>query len=312
MHRRPRPRRARRWQIAIASLASLGVLGLAGLLLGVPASGKSGVFWANRDSARVTPRAGRDSSRTPIAKKSGGKPAGSSAASAVAPTPSPTGSPTGSPSGAPFDGVATVGALFQTDGSGKLQSHFCTATVVDSPAKNTIITAAHCIGGASRSGDLGIAFAPGYHDGKFPYGVWTATRFSADSDWSSSSDPDHDVGFLQVSPSDGSARKIQDVTGAVELSVGHPISGTVRVIGYPDSTERPISCQNGVSSHSAREMEFDCPGYENGTSGGPFVATDGSVIGVIGGYQEGGLQPDVSYSATFTSDVHSLYTTAIS
>lgn len=314
MHRRPRPRPARRWQLVAAVLSSLGLLTVVGLILGMPASGKNGVLWASRNDARDTPRPGR--SHTPAAARhSGTLSAGATGrASGAAPSPSPAATPSASasPSGAPFDGLPTVGALFQTDGSGKLQSHFCTATVVDSPAKNMIITAAHCIGGGSRSGDLGIAFAPGYHDGKFPYGVWSANRFTVDSDWSSASDPDHDVGFLQVGPADGSGRKLQDVTGAVALSVGRPSSGAVRVIGYPDSTERPISCQNQVSSHSARQMEFDCPGYENGTSGGPFVATDGSVIGVIGGYQEGGLQPDVSYSPTFGVDVRSLYSSAIS
>jgi hypothetical protein len=285
----------------VAVLSSLGLLTVLGLILGMPASGTSGVLWASRDDARSTPRPGR--SRTPAAQHGGTRSAGATGRASGA---------TPSPSGTPFDGLPTVGALFQTDGSGKLQSHFCTATVVDSPTKNMIITAAHCIGNEPRSGDLGIAFAPGYHDGKFPYGVWSANRLTVDSDWSTSSDPDHDVGFLQVGPTDGSGRKLQDVTGAVELSVGRPSSGTVRVIGYPTSTERPISCQNQVSSLSAHQMEFDCLGYENGTSGGPFVAMDGSVIGVIGGYQEGGLQPDVSYSPTFGVEVRSLYSSAIS
>ena len=50
-------------------------------------------------------------------------------------------------------------------------------------------------------------------------------------------------------------------------------------------------------------MVFDCDNYTNGTSGGPFLAHvnpktgDGWVIGVIGGYQQGGDTPNVSYSA---------------
>ena len=52
-------------------------------------------------------------------------------------------------------------------------------------------------------------------------------------------------------------------------------------------------------------MEFDCGGYTNGTSGGPFLANVhpatglGTVIGVIGGYEQGGDTPSVSYSARF-------------
>ena len=50
----------------------------------------------------------------------------------------------------------------------------------------------------------------------------------------------------------------------------------------------------------ADQLEFDCDGYTDGTSGSPFLigvdaATgDGTMIGVIGGYQQGGDLPDVS------------------
>ncbi|HEX4704070.1 MAG TPA: hypothetical protein VH352_18225, partial [Pseudonocardiaceae bacterium] len=41
-------------------------------------------------------------------------------------------------------GVPTVGALFTVDANG-LSAHYCTASVVDSPAGDLVITAAHCI-----------------------------------------------------------------------------------------------------------------------------------------------------------------------
>ena len=50
-------------------------------------------------------------------------------------------------------------------------------------------------------------------------------------------------------------------------------------------------------------MEFDWRGYTNGTSGGPFLANVhpatglGTVIGVIGGCEQGGDTPSVSCSA---------------
>ena len=62
-------------------------------------------------------------------------------------------------------------------------------------------------------------------------------------------------------------------------------------------------------------MEFDCGGYTDGTSGGPFLANvhpatgRGAVIGVIGGYEQGGDTPIVSYSARFGPAVAALYTT---
>ncbi len=47
-------------------------------------------------------------------------------------------------SGSPFEGTPAVGALFQVTPGG-LGRHFCTATVVASPVKNLVITAAHCV-----------------------------------------------------------------------------------------------------------------------------------------------------------------------
>ena len=91
----------------------------------------------------------------------------------------------------------------------------------------------------------------------------------------------------------------------------------VRVIGYPDGQGSPVTCQNHISMLSPTQMEFDCKGYTDGTSGGPFL-TDinaltgtGTIAGVVGGYQQGGYTPDVSYSPVFGPDVRALYRSAI-
>jgi V8-like Glu-specific endopeptidase len=212
------------------------------------------------------------------------------------------------PAARPFDGVPTVGALTRT-ATGRESSHFCTASVVDSPRQNLIMTAAHCVGRQSRSGDLGIAFVPGYHDGKAPYGVWVATRIFVDTLWESSADPDHDVAFLQVSRSrDG--EKIQGVTGGAQIGIGRHSNATVHVVGYPNSEDQPISCQNRIIPRGTRQMEFRCRGFMSGTSGGPFIARDGAIIGIIGGYQKGGYSPDISFSITFGAEVRALYVRA--
>jgi hypothetical protein len=92
----------------------------------------------------------------------------------------------------------------------------------------------------------------------------------------------------------------------------------VRVIGYPESLDQPIACQNRISAFGPGQLEFDCADYTAGTSGGPLLtgvdATtgEGTVIGVIGGYEQGGDSSDVSYAATFGLNVRALYDTAIS
>jgi V8-like Glu-specific endopeptidase len=218
---------------------------------------------------------------------------------------------TPSQNGQDFAGTPAVGALF-TMTAGKLGSHFCTASVVNSPHGDLVITAAHCVTGTSGA----IAFVPGYHSGATPYGVWTVTGIYVDNPWSSSSDPDDDFAFLKVSQP-GSIVPIEDVTGAEQLGTSTPVRQLVDVIGYPDSTNVPITCRNWTRQPMADQLEFDCGGYTDGTSGGPFLASvspqtgQGTIIGVIGGYEQGGLTPQVSYSAMFGASVAALYQTAV-
>ena len=99
-------------------------------------------------------------------------------------------------------------------------------------------------------------------------------------------------------------------------STGWAAPALVQVIGYPDSADQPVLCANWAKSLSRTQLEFDCGGYTDGTSGGPFMAGlsgasgQGTVIGVIGGYQEGGDTPEVSYSAVFGAAVAVLFEAA--
>ena len=216
--------------------------------------------------------------------------------------------------GVPFAGMAAVGALFNTSG-GTVGTDFCTASVIDSPAGNLLITAAHCLAGKSLGAAGSVVFAPGYHDGSFPYGTWPVTAKYVDQRWQQNQDPDDDVAFL-VAGLPGA--ELQTQTGAETLMVDQPPE-PVQVIGYPDGAEEPITCQAPANAfHGASQFVFDCDNYLNGTSGGPFLAHispatgDGWVIGVIGGYEEGGDSPDVSYSPRFSGAVQSLYVAAVS
>jgi V8-like Glu-specific endopeptidase len=214
--------------------------------------------------------------------------------------------------GQAFTGTPAVGALFTTS-AGQLGQHFCTASVVDSPSGDLVITAAHCVSGLTGT----VAFVPGYDNGAVPYGVWTVRQTYVDTAWSSSSSQDDDFAFLRVSKP-GAAVRIEDVTGAERLATGTPPSNAkVQVIGYPNATNQPVTCQNRVHEPMAAQLEFDCDGYTNGTSGGPFLSEvdqatgQGLVIGVIGGYQQGGNTPEVSYSPVLGANAAALYQKAV-
>jgi V8-like Glu-specific endopeptidase len=223
-------------------------------------------------------------------------------------------------SGAAFDGVPQVGAIFSTtDGSISGEGHYCTGSVVNSPQGDIIVTAAHCVYDSSGV-YTDIAFVPGYHDGQDPYGVWIPSAVVVAPQWASDSDPNYDVAFVVVHEEDSSAR-IQDVVGGDDLGLDPGYTGLTQVIGYPESTEEPVSCTNYTSEFSdpsltTPQLQFSCQNYPGGTSGGPFLQsvdsnTDlGTVVGVIGGYEAGGDSPNVSYSVYFTNWTGSLFAQA--
>ena len=205
--------------------------------------------------------------------------------------------------------ASRVGALFEHDASG---NHFCTASVVASQGHDLLITAAHCIHGGKGSGyKSDIVFIPGYVDGTTPYGVWTPSKLLVDPRWAQSSDPDLDVGFVVLKPTDG--KSVEDVLGANQIGFNAGFTNTVRVTGYPASADAPVTCENQTSQQSTYQVKFECGGFFGGTSGSPWVTNlnlksgTGTIVGVIGGYQEGGATDSVSYSAYLDDDIRKLY-----
>ncbi|WP_181799287.1 trypsin-like serine peptidase [Kitasatospora acidiphila] len=133
-----------------------------------------------------------------------------------------------------------------------------------SAAHDLILTAAHCV----SSGASGVTFAPGYRDGKAPFGTWQVTKVFTTNGWSQTGDPDQDFAFLQLAPN-SSGQQVEDVVGSENLGLNEPFTATVRLYGYPNASDEPIVCSNATTQQSAYQRRIDCPAYPNGTSGGP-------------------------------------------
>jgi V8-like Glu-specific endopeptidase len=211
------------------------------------------------------------------------------------------------PQAVPFSGTATVGAFF-TVKHGQPDVHFCSGSVIDSPNGNLVLTAAHCVNGRSPGS---IDFVPDYRQGSMPYGVWQVRSIFVDASWTMSQSPDDDFALVQVSQA-GSHHSIESATGGERLGGALNPERPLQVIGYPDTTNTPVTCENQGILFTATQIQFDCGGYTIGTSGGPMLVrlpgvSSPLVIGVIGGYEQGGVTAAVSYAARFRSNFVALY-----
>ncbi|MFF7976582.1 trypsin-like peptidase domain-containing protein [Streptomyces sp. NPDC007905] len=198
---------------------------------------------------------------------------------------------------------ARVGALSGADRVGRpAGGHFCTASVVHSPQRSLLVTAAHCVDG--DDGDL--VFVPGYRDGRAPYGVWKVGKRFLPEGWAKGQHEDSDVAFAYVDELGG--KRIEDVVGGNRFATGTATGATaVTVTGYPDSRKVPISCTNKPVRHSRTQQRIDCPEFTGGTSGSPWVNGDRQVVGVLGGHEKGGSTADTSYSVVLGAEAAELY-----
>lgn len=222
------------------------------------------------------------------------------------------GAPPGTPTATAFAGVPSVGAVFD---DGLANPHSCSASVVLTPRGGLVLTAAHCVAGTGA----GLLFAPGYVDGRTPYGVWTVQKAWVSPRWVRSQDPKTDYAFLQVAPQTrhGRAVQLQDVTGGSLLGLAPRAGTTVTSVAYPYGIDdQPITCVNKIVT-TAGYPTFDCHGYPGGTSGSPLFAGGNGllvhrglpniVVGLIGGLHQGGCYEWNSFSSPFGRDTLTTY-----
>ncbi|MGW4689672.1 trypsin-like serine protease [Streptomyces sp. NPDC004244] len=232
-----------------------------------------------------------------------------------------------------FEGLNEVGTFFYAQND---QYRFCAGTVVPSPGKNIVATAAHCFDGNDQATKL--VFVPKHSaTAPRPFGVFPIAVGQIYMDPSyKAPNGDHaatdlDFAFLKTDPrSDG--KNVEEVVGAIPLALNqgfdHP---DTQVIGYPylpgdgkyKPNQNPLTCSTPIKKFTTDNAdgwkggtftEVNCKGYVSGTSGGPFLIKMGGgrgLAGVTGGWKTGGHSPDTSYSSYFDDDVKRIYDFAV-
>jgi len=125
----------------------------------------------------------------------------------------------------------------------------------------------------------------------------------------------YDFAFLVMKPYKG--HNVEDYTGALYPKIEVSAHNTpTTVAGYNSNSGNLSWCRNvanGVKYKGDWYVRVDCPqvALVAGTSGGPFIETNAyTVIGLMGGYEEGGDSAHVDYSSWFQADFVSAYENA--
>ncbi|MFJ2865482.1 trypsin-like serine peptidase [Kitasatospora sp. NPDC087314] len=220
-------------------------------------------------------------------------------------TPSSGNPPKSAPDGAPWTGVdtlsRTVGRLFFTNHG---EDESCTATVVNSANRSTVVTAGHCVNSPDLLGDndewlSNEMFVPAYRDGLAPYGKFVARAGVADATWLLNDQQNalkydaYDQAFLVLN-TNAAGKRVQDAVGAAQrIGFDRPGNASVHEFGYPressgDPTRaglpeytgaRLAHCVGqtreypGTAEHPEPRGEWGAPCVMGGgSSGGPRVA----------------------------------------
>ncbi|MFJ9417011.1 trypsin-like serine peptidase [Streptomyces sp. NPDC101227] len=212
--------------------------------------------------------------------------------------------------------------------------HWCTASVIDSPGRSLLATAAHCVyfheddeadgyDPGPFKGDL--RFAPGFSGAgsasraaRHPYGTWKVTSLHIPTLWTDDNDDRGDYAFLTVAP-DKHGRRLQDVVGAAAPDWSSPPRRRVTVVGYPNEDHnprnRPVSCTTRTRRDPDEPymIHMECPGFWPGTSGGPWLADhrDAARPGRLIGVLSGGDTDHESVAVLFDRRARALYERAV-
>lgn len=163
----------------------------------------------------------------------------------------------------------TVGKIFYTSSTDG-RDYYCSASVINSTARNMVFTAAHCLhDGPGRTWHTANwIFAPSYRNGARPYGTWTWTTLAVPTGWINTRERQYDVGVALVTAS----QRIVDVVGGNGLLTGGGRSYHYDIFGYPsnrDGGEVQWVCSGTSYDAGSNRIQMNCS-WGGGSSGGPW------------------------------------------
>ncbi|MEU6424478.1 hypothetical protein ABZ860_01175 [Microbispora sp. NPDC046973] len=225
-----------------------------------------------------------------------------------------------------------------------LQPHWCTGTAVQSPYRNIVATAGHCLLDIEApAGALAKwVFVPGYSEGATPFGLYVGKQAETHYDFDDIRDNDRDYAFVNVyngvvfSAPDvlTNVGRMGDNVGGQGLAINQPLAPTADVFGHPagpnpdgsvpytgETLERSTGstfARKVTSLRMDRPVGVDSPFTGAGSLGSSWLIdyADGSRTGYLNGITisvadtDGDGRYDTGVSPYFDSELYEVYRNA--
>ncbi|MGV9245418.1 trypsin-like serine peptidase [Streptomyces sp. NPDC003710] len=204
-------------------------------------------------------------------------------------------------------GLKSVGTIFTYSAdptTEQMHAHKCSASVVESPGHNLILTAGHCSGGKAVFVPM---YAAEYTLDKQTLGFYRISDWFVDNRYVHNTKKpisDLDFAFGRLEPSK-SGKQAQDVVGANKLLRTPGYLNKVTMLGYPsshDPEDHPVRCPTQTEALPGfYQIQAKCRGMWGGVSGGPWFSRvdwakgTGEIVGNVGGYNGGGNDANVDW-----------------
>jgi hypothetical protein len=175
---------------------------------------------------------------------------------------------------------------------------YCSGTAIDSPTRQLVLTAGHCINSGRQDGEPTVwsdylEFVPGYSGGVAPFGAFVARRgkLFAPKQWTSHGNPDFDLGAFLTMPSAEGLNLADAVGGGAAIVTDTSRHQVFRSFGYPGKVTRMQSCTSPYAGDDLLSNSFPGPPtlgirchWAPGASGGGWLIGDGTQINGINAY----------------------------
>lgn len=211
----------------------------------------------------------------------------------------------------------TNGKVFANTRTGYFE---CSATVVNTPNKSVVFTAAHCVRGGGPRGNWLIrnwVFIPAYDQGRQPRGKFVAESLWTTDGWVSAGNSNYDVAAA-VLYRNGRGKRVANAVGSVGIATGFSRRQYYYAYGYPAA--RPFSganlwaCESPYAGQDPQSRFRKGPNttaigcdLTSGSSGGGWLIRDNGLYlnGVISyGFDS---DPDTTYGPYFGQTVWRLF-----